>query len=61
MRELIVKALKNKQITKPQANALLRHAKHHSEGHLLWMLKAMIEKSLTFAEAHARAMKAVGN
>ena len=60
MRELIVKAQKNQQITKPQANALLRHCKHHSEGHILFMLKHMIEKHLTFAEAHARAMKAVG-
>ena len=60
MRDLIVKTQKNGKITKPQANALLRHAKHHSEGHLLWMLRAMVEKSLTFQEAHARAMKAVG-
>ena len=60
MRDLIVKAQKNGKITKPQANALLRHAKHHSQGHLLWMLRAMVEKSLSFQEAHARAMKAVG-
>ena len=60
MRELIVKAQKNGKITKPQANALLRHARHHSEGHLLFMLKAVVEKSLTYQEAHARAMKAVG-
>ena len=60
MRELITKALKNKVITRPQANALLRHAKHHSEGHLLFMLKLMADKHLTFQEPHARAMKAVG-
>ena len=60
MRELILKALKNKVITRPQANALLRHAKHHSEGHLLMMLKLMADKHLTFQEAHARAQKAVG-
>ena len=60
MRELITKALKNKVITRPQANALLRHAKHHSEGHMLMMIKLMAEKHLTFEEAHARAQKAVG-
>ena len=59
-RELILLALKNKQITRPQANALLRHAKHHTEGHRLFMLKAIVEKHLTLEEAHARALKAVG-
>ena len=58
--ELIKKAVVNKQITKPQGNAMLRHKKHHSEGHLLFMLKLMIEKHLTFKEAHQRAMTAVG-
>ena len=60
MRELITKALKNKVITRPQANALLRHAKHHSEGHMLMMIKLMADKHLTFEEAHARALRAVG-
>ena len=60
MRELILKALKNRVITRPQANALLRHAKKHSEGHMLFMLRVIAEKHLTFEEAHARAMKAVG-
>ena len=58
--ELIKKAVVNKQITKPQGNAMLRHKKHHSEGHLLFMLKLMIEKHLTFKEAHQRAQAAVG-
>ena len=58
--ELIKKALVNKQLTRPQANALLRHKKHHTEGHLLFMMKLMIEKHLTFGEAHQRALKAVG-
>ena len=60
MRELIGKAVVNKQLTKPQAQALLRHAKHHTEGHLLFMIKLMIEKHLTFQEAHERAIRAVG-
>ena len=58
--ELIKKAVINKLLTKAQANALLRHKKHHSEGHMLFMMKLMIEKHLTFGEAHARAQKAVG-
>ena len=60
MTELIKKALVNKQLTRPQANALLRHKSHHSEGHMLFMLKHMIDKHLTFDEAHQRAMTAVG-
>ena len=58
--ELVKKAVINKLLTKAQANALLRHKKHHSEGHMLFMMKLMIEKHLTFGEAHARAQKAVG-
>ena len=66
--ELIKKAVTNKQITRAQANALLRHKKQrgarggplHTEGHLLFMMKLMIEKHLTFGEAHQRALKAVG-
>ena len=60
MRELILKAIKNKQLTKPQGEALLRHHKHHTEGHMLFMMKIMIEKHLTFQEAHQRALIAVG-
>ena len=60
MRDRIGQALTNKLLTKPQAQALLRHAKHHSEGHMLFMIKNMIEKHLTFQEAHHRAMIAVG-
>ena len=58
--DLIKKAVINKLLTKAQANALLRHKKHHSEGHMLFMMKLMIEKHLTFGEAHQRAQKAVG-
>ena len=58
--ELVGNAVRLRQITKAQANALLRHAKHHSEGHLLMMLKLMADKHLTFQEAHTRAQKAVG-
>ena len=66
--ELIKKAVVNKQLTRAQANALLRHkgqrgargGPRHSEGHMLFMLKEMIEKHLTFGEAHKRAQKAVG-
>ena len=58
--ELIGQAVTRKQLTKAQASSLLRHRQHHTQGHLLFMMKLMIEKHLTFAEAHARAMKAVG-
>ena len=60
MRDRIGQALTNKLLTKPQAQALLRHAKHHTEGHMLFMIKNMIDKHLTFQEAHHRAMIAVG-
>ena len=58
--ELISNAVRLRQITKAQANALLRHRKHHTEGHMLHMLQLMATKHLSFKEAHERAMKAVG-
>ncbi len=60
MRDRVGQALTNKLLTKPQAQALLRHAKHHTEGHMLFMIKNMIDKHLTFQEAHHRALIAVG-
>ena len=60
MRELIGKAIKNKQLTASQGTSLLRHRKHHTEGHMLFMMKLMIEKHLSFKEAHERALKHVG-
>ena len=39
---------------------LLRHKRQHTEGHLLFMLRLMIEKHLTFAEAHQMALNQVG-
>ena len=60
IRELLQKALRNNQLTRPQAQALLRHAGQSTEGHLLCMMKLMIEKHLTFQEAHQRALMAVG-
>ena len=58
--ELIGNAVRLRQITKAQANALLRHRKHHTEGHMLYMLQLMALKHLSFKEAHERSMKAVG-
>ena len=60
MRELIGKAVRNKQLTASQGTSLLRHRKHHSEGHLLYMIRLMVEKHLSFKDAHERAMKHVG-
>ena len=58
--ELVGNAVKLKQITKAQANALLRHRKQSSEGHMVHMLMLMATKHLSFKEAHERAVKAVG-
>ena len=60
LRELIGKAVVNGKLTKAQASSLLRHRKHHTEGHMLFMIKLMIEKHMTFSAAHEAAMKQVG-
>ncbi len=60
LREIIGQAVLHGQLTKAQASSLLRHRRMHTEGHLLLMLKLMIEKHLTFAAAHEVAMKQVG-
>ena len=39
IRELIGKAVTNKKLTKAQATTLLRHQKHHTEGHMLSMIE----------------------
>ena len=58
--ELIGKAVTNKQITRSQGAALLRHRRHHTEGHLLLMLRVMHDKHMSFKDAHEYAMKHVG-
>ena len=58
--ELVGKAVVNGKLTKAQASSLLRHRKHHSEGHSMFMLKLMVEKHMTLAAAHEAAMKQVG-
>ncbi len=60
MRELIGKAVTNGKLTKAQASSRLRHRRHHTEGHMLFMIKIMIEHHYSFQDAHAAAMKAVG-
>ena len=60
LREIIGQAVVNGKLTKTQASSLLRHRRHHTEGHMLFMMQLMIEKHLTFAMAHAEAMRAVG-
>ena len=57
---LIGQAVARKQLTKAQGSSLLRHRTHHSEGHLLFMFRLMVEKHMTFADAHKVAMKQVG-
>ncbi len=60
MATLIGNAVRFKKLTRTQANSLLRHRKHHTEGHLLYMIRMMIEKGMTFKDAHERAMAQVG-
>ena len=60
MSELIGQAVTRKQLTKAQGSSLLRHRKHHTEGHTLFMLRLMLEKHMTFADAHKEAMRQVG-
>ena len=58
--ELIGKAVTNKVITRSQGAALLRHRKHHTEGHMLLMVRLMADKHMSFKDAHEYAMKHVG-
>ena len=58
--ELVGKAVVNGKLTKAQASSLLRHRKHHTEGHMLFMMKLMIEMHMTFSNAHKEAMRQVG-
>ncbi len=60
IRDLVGKAVVNKKLTRAQGASLLRHSRHHTEGHMLFMLTLMIEKHMTFKDAHERAMKLVG-
>ena len=60
LREIIGQAVVNGKLTKAQASSLLRHRKFHTEGHMLLMIRLMIEKHMTFSAAHEVAMKQVG-
>ena len=60
LRSLIGQAVVNGKLTKAQASNLLRHRKQHTEGHMLLMIRLMIEKHMTFSAAHEAAMKQVG-
>ena len=60
MNELIGQAVVRRQLTKTQGSSLLRHRTHHTSGHMLLMIKLMIEKNMSFSDAHKAAMKQVG-
>jgi len=60
MSELIGQAVTRRQLTKAQGSSLLRHRTHHSQGHLLFMLRLMVEKHYSFSDAHKEAMRQVG-
>ena len=57
---LIGNAVRNKKITRTQANSLQRHRRHHTEGHMLMMFRLMVEQGMSFQDAHKRAMAQVG-
>ena len=42
---LIGNAVRLKKMTRTQANSLLRHRRHHTEGHMLAMIRLMVEKA----------------
>ena len=58
--DLIGKAVVNRKLTKAQGASLLRHRRHHTEGHMLYMMRMMIEQHMSFKDAHERAMAHVG-
>ena len=58
--ELIGQAVKNRKLTKHQGETLVRHRRHHSSGHMLLMIRLMIEKHMSFADAHTTALRQVG-
>ena len=60
IRDLVGKAVVNKKLTRAQGASLLRHRRHHTEGHLLYMFRMMIERHMSFKDAHERAMVQVG-
>ena len=60
MGDLIGRAVTHKQLTKAQGSSLLRHRKHHTDGHMLMMMRLMIEQHMSFSDAHKAAMKQVG-
>ena len=60
IQELIGKAVVNKKLTKAQGTTLMRHRKHHTQGHMLLMMRMMIEKNYSFKDAHEHATAAVG-
>ncbi len=58
--QLIGDARRNRRLTTQQAASLLRHRRGHTEGHVLFMIRLMLERGMSFKDAHERAMKAVG-
>ena len=54
-----VKGVSVTSLTTRQANAIKKHAKHHTAKHLKSMVKDMNNGS-TFTQSHKQAMKKVG-
>ncbi len=60
LRDIIGQAVVNRKLTKAQASSLLRHRKFHTEGHMLFMIRLMFEKTYDLSAAQEVAMKQVG-
>ena len=58
--QLVGKAVVNGKLTKTQGASLVRHRRHHSSGHMLLMIRLMIERHMSFTDAHATALRQVG-
>ena len=60
LREIIGQAVVHGKLTRAQGSSLLRHRRLHTEGHMLFMIRLMVEKHMTFSAAHEAAMRQVG-
>jgi|TARA_R100000734_G_C3263356_1_gene61381 hypothetical protein len=47
------------ELTKRQKQTMKRHSKHHTSRHMR-VMTGLMEKGMTFGEAHKKAMKDVG-
>ena len=58
--QYVENAAKNGAITRPQAEVLRRHARHHSRTHMFVMLRLIINDRKPIPVAHREAVRLVG-